>query len=99
MKHNALLIEFNMRTSKRAGGINPRDPTLQCYGWQNLESTPQIEIRVIEDDRDISEFEGITGVTILSTAQEANAAIAKHMPPQFRDTESGEHVKIYELFK
>ncbi|MCK5431323.1 MAG: hypothetical protein KAJ03_01200 [Gammaproteobacteria bacterium] len=98
MEHKALLIEFNMRTGKRAGGINPRDPALQCYGWQNLESKPPIEIRVIEDDRDPAQFEGIDGVTVLSTPEEANEAIAKHMPAQFRDTASGEPVQIYELF-
>ena len=98
MKHNALLIEFDMRTGKRAGNINPRDTALQCYGWQNLEANPPIEIRIIEDDRDTAQFEGIAGVTVLSTAEEANAAIAKHMPPQFRDTERGEPVQIYELF-
>lgn len=32
----ALLIEFDLKTGKRAGGINPKDPKLQCYGWQDL---------------------------------------------------------------
>ena len=99
MQHKALLIEFNTRTGERAGNIDPRDPSLQCYNWQNLDSTPPMEIRVIEDDRDITQFEGIAGVTILSTAEEANAAIAEFMPPQFRDTEGGEPVQIYELFE
>lgn len=98
MDNKALLIEFNMRTGKRAGNIDPRDPSFQCYGWQNLDSTPPMEIRVIEDDRDITQFEGIAGVTILSTAEEANAAIAEFMPPQFRATEGGETVQIYDLF-
>jgi len=62
---NGLLIEFNLNTGIRAGGINPNDPKLQCYGWQDLESTPAREVRVIEDDRDVAQYEGIAGVTVL----------------------------------
>ena len=62
----ALLIEFDLTTGKRAGDINPRDSKLQCYGWQNLDSSPAKEIRLIEDDRDISQYEGVKGVTVLT---------------------------------
>ncbi len=62
---DGLLIEFNINTGVRAGGINPKDPKLQCYGWQDLESTPAREVRVIEDDRDMSQYEGVAGVTVL----------------------------------
>jgi len=46
----ALLIEFDLATGKRAGDINPKDPALPCYGWQNLEREPAIEIRLVEDE-------------------------------------------------
>lgn len=46
----ALLIEWNQNTGKRAGNINPKDPKLQCYGWQNMDVTPAIELRVVEDE-------------------------------------------------
>lgn len=62
---DGLLIEFNINTGVRAGGINPKDLKLQCYGWQDLESTPAREVRVIEDDRDVSQYDGVAGVTIL----------------------------------
>lgn len=62
---NGLLIEFNLSTGIRAGNISPNDPGLQCYGWQDLESTPGREVRVIEDDRDIEQYEGIAGITVL----------------------------------
>jgi len=71
----ALLIEFDLKTGKRPGGINPRDPGLKCYGWQDLKSTPAREIRLIEDGRDISQYEGISGITILRGEEEINKAI------------------------
>jgi len=80
----ALLIEFNGKTGKRAGNIDPNDPKLQCYGWQNLDVHPAIEIRVIEDDRDVSQYEGIEGVTILSNKTEINTAIDEHIPIRYK---------------
>jgi len=77
----ALLIEFNASTGKRAGDISPRDPGLPCRGWQDLNSTPAKEIRLIEDERDISQYEGITGVTILNSEAEINQAIDQVKPP------------------
>ena len=62
----ALLIEVDFKTGKRAGGVNPRDPKLQCYGWQDTESEPGKEIRIVEDDRDLSVYKGVPGVTILN---------------------------------
>ena len=72
----ALLIEFDINTGKRAGDISPRDPNLPCRAWQDLESEPAREVRLIEDDRDISQYEGIPGVTILNGENEINQAIA-----------------------
>lgn len=76
----ALLIEFNLRTGERAGGINPKDPKLPCYGWQNLESTPALEIRLVEDERDLSKLVGIKGITILEGREEINQAIQANIP-------------------
>jgi len=79
----ALLIEFDVSTGKRAGEINPKDPKLQCYGWQDLESVPAKEVRVVEDDRDLSQYEGIPGVTILSGEAEINQAIEATVPERY----------------
>ena len=75
----ALLIEFDLQTGKRAGDINPKDLGLRCL-VQNLESSPAKEIRIIEDGRDIRQYEGIPGVTILNTAKEINEAVDREMP-------------------
>lgn len=80
----ALLVEFNGKTGKRAGNIDPNDPKLQCYGWQNLDVHPAIEIRVIEDDRDVSQYDGIGGVTVLGNKTEINTAIDEHIPIRYR---------------
>ncbi len=79
----ALLIEWNPKTGERAGGINPRDPKLQCYGWQDSEADPALEIRVVEDDRDLSSLEGVKGVTILEGKQAINEAIDAYIPIRY----------------
>lgn len=71
----ALLIEFNRSTGKRAGNISPIDPNLRCQGWQKLDVEPALEIRLITDDRDVSQYEGIEGVTILEDKKAINNAI------------------------
>lgn len=71
----ALLIEFNVSTGKRPGGISPKDPHLRCFGWQNLNVIPCVEIRLIEDDRDVGQYEGVEGIIILHTNEEIQAAI------------------------
>ena len=78
----ALLIEWDGATGRRAGNIDMSDPKLQCYGWQNLVARPCLELRVIEDDRDVSQYEGIEGVTILDGDKAIDAAIDKHFPPK-----------------
>lgn len=77
----ALLIEFNVTTGKRAGDISPKDPGLFCRGWQDLDSIPAREIRLVEDARDISQYEGIPGVTILNNEAEINQVIDQVKPP------------------
>lgn len=79
----ALLIEWNPKTGERAGRINPRDPKLQCYGWQNSDIDPAIEIRVVEDDRDLSSLKGVKGVTILNGKKAINDAIDRYIPPKY----------------
>lgn len=83
----ALLIEFDLRTGVRAGGINPKDPKLQCHGWQDLESKPAKEIRLVEDDRDLSKYEIVEGVTILDGVDEINAAIQAYIPSKYKVTD------------
>jgi len=79
----ALLIEWDPRTGRRAGGIDPRDPKLPCHGWQNMDVEPAIELRLVEDDRDLSKYAGVEGVTVLEGADAINAAIDKHFPPRY----------------
>ena len=71
----ALLIEFDVSTGKRPSNITAKDPGLFCYGWQKLDVVPALEIRMIQDDRDISQYEGVGGVTILEGEAEINAAV------------------------
>jgi len=79
----ALLIEVDFKTGKRAGGINPKDPKLQCYGWQDLENSPGREIRVVEDDRDLSSLKRVKGVTILDGEVAINKAITAIVPVKY----------------
>jgi hypothetical protein len=82
----ALKIKFNATTGKRSGDIDPKDPKLQCYGWQDIpEDNPEesYEIRVIEDERDVSEFQGLDGVEVLEGKEAINAAIDSTVPIKY----------------
>lgn len=76
----ALLIEWNPETGIRAGNINPQDPNLKCSGWQNMEVNPALELRIIEDNRDTSQYKEIKGVTILEGRDEINTTINNNFP-------------------
>ena len=80
MKKIALLIEWNPSSGKRAGNINPRDANLRCNGWQNMDVTPALELRLIEDNRDVRQYKGIEGVTIIEGIDQINAAIDANFP-------------------
>lgn len=80
---NGLLIEFDLKTGKRAGNVNPKDSKLQCYGWQDLESSPAREVRVIGDDRDIKQYEDIKGVTVLRGKGEIKQTIFSICKPRY----------------
>ena len=90
----ALLIEWDESTGKRAGGVNPRDPKLQCYGWQNTDVKPSVEIRLVEDDRDLSQYEGVTGVTILTGVEAINQAIDDNLGEQYRYSKTDSDIFI-----
>ncbi len=77
----ALLIEVDFVTGKRAGNINPRDSNLPCYGWQDLERG--LEIRLVEDDRDLSQYEGVAGVTVLDGKESINQSIIDTVPTKY----------------
>lgn len=79
-----LLIQVDFSSGDRAGGINPKDPNLRCHGWQNLDTG--WEVRLIEDDRDTSQYEGIDGVELLLGKNEVNKAIKSILPKKV-DTE------------
>lgn len=96
MEKRALLIEWEPHTGKRAGGINPKDKNLRCNGWQNMDVTPAIELRLIEDDRDTSRYENINGVTVLHGKIEINNAIDANFQPKISIEDEliySEHVK------
>ena len=79
----ALLIEFDINTGERAGNISPRDPNLPCRSWQDLESKPAREIRLVEDNRNLSQYEGVEGIIILNGEAEINKAIEDITPEQY----------------
>jgi len=76
----AVVIEFDVNTGIRAGGISPKDFGLPCRGWQDLDSVPAIEIRLLADGRDSTQYEGIPGVTVLADDAAIDAAIDANMP-------------------
>ena len=78
-KIRALLIEWDS-TGTRAGDINPKDPDLLCHGWQNMDIEPHIELRLVNDDRDLSEYIDTPGVTILEGKTAINKAIDDNFP-------------------
>lgn len=75
MNKRALLVEWDPNTGDRAGNINPRDKHLRCNGWQNMDITPSIELRLVEDDRDLSIYDDVDGVTILNGTDVINEVI------------------------
>ena len=80
----ALLIEFNARTGKRAGDISPRDIALPCYGWQDLESKPAREIRLVNDSRDLNRYRNVPGITVLNGRKEINQVIDEVVHSRFK---------------
>lgn len=92
----ALLIEWNPNTGERAGGINPRDPKLQCNGWQNMDISPAIELRLVKDDRDLSVYDSVSDVTVLTGQDDINTAITANFPSKIKiddDLIYSEHIK------
>jgi len=79
----ALLIEFSLESGRRAGNISPKDKGLKCYGWQDLDSRPAKEIRVIEDNRNTEQYEKMKGVTVLHTDEEIETTITETVPIKY----------------
>lgn len=72
----ALLIEFDLRTGTRAGGIDPRDRGLRCVAQRIVDGDAR-EIRVVDDGRDTSAYDGVDGVSVLDGVAAVNAKIAE----------------------
>lgn len=81
MEKRALLIEWDKSSGKRTGNINPKeDRNLVCYGWQNMDKNPAIELRLILDNRDMSQYENVDGIIILNGRNEINITIDNNFP-------------------
>ncbi|GAI87526.1 unnamed protein product [marine sediment metagenome] len=79
----ALLIEVDFSTGRRAGGIQTKNnPNLMCHGWQDLESTPGLEIRLVMDGN-TKPYENIPGITILNGKAAINEAIQANIPTKY----------------
>ena len=97
MTKKALLIEWDLSTGERAGNINPRDPKLHCNGWQNMDVNPAIELRLVNDDRDLSVYENVSGVQVLIGDNKINAAIVANFPSKMKIEDEliyTEHIKL-----
>ncbi len=81
----ALLIEWDPSTGIRAGGINNKEKALRCKGWQNMDVKPAIELRLVEDDRDLTvePYVNTPGVTVLIGKDAINAAITINFPTRY----------------
>lgn len=88
----ALLTRVDFATGERAGSIDPRDPKLPCRGWQDTEKG--LEIRLVEDDRDLTMFDGVDGVTVLNGKGAINDAVKKHFVKPSSYTISNETIMI-----
>lgn len=82
---HALLIEVNFTTGERAAGIDPRDEGLPCYQWQSTPERdgPDVELRLVADDRDLTPYRRAAGVRVLDGEQEIDAAIERFVPPKY----------------
>ena len=79
----ALLIEVDFSTARRAGGIKTKNnPNLLCHGWQDFDSEPGKEIRLVMDGN-IKPYENIPGITILNNKEEINVAIDANIPVKY----------------
>lgn len=47
-----------------------------------MDVEPALELRLVEDDRDLSVYENVAGVTVLEGAAAINAAIDEHFKPR-----------------
>jgi len=75
-EHIALEINVDFITGKRAGDIDPRDPGLICLPlWQNFDLGK--EMRLIIDERDPAQYEGVEGIVIHKGADMINTRVSE----------------------
>jgi len=78
----ALEIDVDFVTGKRAGDVSPHDPGLICLNlWQNFELGK--EMRLIIDDRDPKQYEGIAGITLHKGAEAINLRVSELFKPRY----------------
>lgn len=84
----ALEITVNFVTGERPAGINPReDKGLICLsGWQNLDAG--VEMRLVIDDRDVSQYEGVPGITVHKGATKINSRVKELFKPLIAITDA-----------
>jgi len=82
-RYVALIIEFDPFTGARAGGIDVRrDAGLFCLPlWQDLERG--VEMRLVLDDRDIEQYRGIEGITVVEGKAAINEKVRELFKPRY----------------
>lgn len=97
MEDRALLIEWDGPTGRRAGNIDVKhEPNLICHNWQNMNKMPHVELRLVMDDRDMSKYRDMDGVTVLIGKDQINQAIDDNFEDRIKvedDLIYSEHVK------
>ena len=96
-RYVALKIKVDFNTGERAGGIDPKDPNLMCFGWQNLDDG--WEIRLIMDESKIDEYVqrygSAEGVEVIEGVENIDKAIDEIIPPE---KQIGYSIYMPELF-
>jgi len=77
----ALEIKVDFLSGERAGGISPTDRNLVCLSlWQDLDAG--VEMRLVTDDRDLSQYEGIDGVEVHRGVTRINERVQQLFKPR-----------------
>lgn len=80
--YTALEIAVDFLTGERAGGIDPRKKGLICLSlWQDVDAG--IEMRLVIDDRDTTQYEDVDGITVHRGAKAINKRVSQLFKTRF----------------